>query len=353
MISLRIACMSAILAFVTICEGAYNWNIRPISEKMYWVGAPSLHNGQIAWNAKESLVNDWHDIYYWDGTEIHQLTDNPWPDFAPSIDSGQIAWGSGWSGEWYTVKYWDGGDTFVVANDPTNKGIPNLWNGNVVYSRELSHANWQVFRWDGQDTEQITNNGIYNFYPVQYEDTIMWLGGDESRYHYDIYYYDGSETIIIPAHATMWKQSLYDGVIAWAEVNDTWDDTDIYIWEDGVKHQITSGPYNDLEPSLFDGMMAYCAIDGPFYTTLGHINLWDGQDFHQVSELGYYDRYPSLYISGNEIQIAWVRYYPDQEWEQQVGQIFYATAMIPEPSVFVMVVSGLLFSISFLKRRKK
>ena len=349
---LRIVCVFAAFSAVNISESTYNWNIRPISEKMYWVGAPSLHDGQIAWSAEENPLNDLKDVYYWDGTEIHQLTDNPWPDAAASMNNGQIVWRSGFSGEKYTLSFWDGNDTFVVANDPTKKGLPNLWKGNVVYSRELSHANWQVFRWDGENTQQISEEEIYNFYPVQYEDTIMWLGGDESRYHYDIYYYDGWETIIIPAHSQMWRQSLYDGMIAWAEVDDQWEDSDIYIWEDGVKRQITTSPNRDLEPSLFNGMMAYVSNDSPGFNTRGNITFWDGDDFYQVTQ-GYYDRYPSLYISGNQIQIAWVRYYPDQEWERQVGQIFYATAMIPEPSVIAMVLSGIVFSMSFLKRRKK
>jgi hypothetical protein len=345
--------LAAVIVVVGACHAAYNWNITAISEKMYWVGEPSLHDGMIAWSAKESLINDWQDVYYWRNGAIVQLTDNPWYDVMCSAYNGQILYRSGWPGEVYDLSLWNGSDTVLVDGEAKNKGSSSLYEGSVAYSKELGDTNWEIFRWDGEKTEQISNNGIYNFYPVQYEDTVMWLGGDESRYHYDIYYYDGKETTVIPAHATMWRQSLYDGMIAWAEVDEDWQEGDIWMWEDGVKRQVTSSPYRDLEPSLFDGMMAYVAVDGPAYTALGHINLWDGENFHQVSELGYYDRYPSLCISGNQIQIAWVRYYPDEEWEQQVGQIFYATCTIPEPSTVAVVFSGTALFLWRFRRRSR
>ena len=57
----------------------------------------SLYDGQIAWaqfdemNDHELEYNLW-EIYFWNGSEIIQLTDNEAADRYPSLCNGKIAW---------------------------------------------------------------------------------------------------------------------------------------------------------------------------------------------------------------------------------------------------------------------
>jgi len=50
---------------------------------------PSLYAGKIAF--ERWIGGNW-EIYYWDGSETHRITENDFDDIDPSFDGNTVAW---------------------------------------------------------------------------------------------------------------------------------------------------------------------------------------------------------------------------------------------------------------------
>ena len=50
---------------------------------------PSLGDGKVAWEMWDTYD---YEIFYWDGTTVHQITDNDYDDTDPSLWGSMIAW---------------------------------------------------------------------------------------------------------------------------------------------------------------------------------------------------------------------------------------------------------------------
>ena len=348
-IAVGIACF---LFWAGTCRGDYNWQTRWVSERGRGMHNPSLYNGQIAWSRDPDYTCWYNDLYFWDGSDVRQLTDTPWiNEGSPSLYDGKIAYNADPEGIWQNA-YWDGVDYFQITSGEGKRGLPSLYDGKIAYSNKESETDWDIYYWDSVtgETIRVCDTELYNGYPVMYENTIAWIGGEHSYDNEDdIYYWDGENTIIIPSRCAYWKPSLYDGQIAWAEVFGYGDDTtsDIMLWNGEVKLKLTSNPGPDVQPSLFDGKIAYAAYDG--HDT--EIMYWDGKDFYQVTNDDFDNRHPSLYITDSgQIQLAYLRIH---DWDVFEGEIVYLTSSITEPSVILIGLNGFLCMIFFLRKPAK
>ncbi len=342
--------LTCLILGTAACRAGYNWQTQWVSERARGVNYPSLYNGQIAWAHHPNEMYWYTDLYFWDGNEVRQLTNTPWiSEGSTSLYDGEIAYGTAQvSNE--NIFYWDGEDFHQITFGEGKRGLPSLYKGKIVYSNKESDTDWDIYYWDSVtgETIRVCDTDLYDYYAVMYENTIAWMGGTGGN-RYDIYYWDGETTIMIPSRCAKWKPSLYDGQIAWAEVFGYGDEatTEIMLWDGEEKIQLTNNSTHDVHPSLFKGMIAYLRFDGHD----DEIMFWDGHTHWQVTDDDYWNRNPSLYITENgQIQIAYRRIY---DMDVMEAEIVYITAMIPEPSVIAMVLSGLVFSMSFLKRRKK
>ena len=326
------------------CRADYEWtNEQVIFQGYHGVHPPSLYDGQIAWASDPS-------------NDVTQLTDDQWAhEGSPSLHEGRIAYRTDPEGI-MQIAYWGGeGEVpYQVTFGADKRGLPSLYGDRIAYSSKETQTDWDIYYYDcvTEETVRVSDSEWYDFYAVMYGDTIAWIGGITDN-RFDVYYWDGSETIMIPSECAMWKPSLYDGQIAWAEVFGYGDDvtTDIMFWDGSEKIKLTSTLGYAIHPSLFQGNIVYTAFDGHDY----EIMYWDGVSFYQVTDDDLDNMNPSLYITEEgEIQIAYRRVFDFGTFE---GEIVYLTARgphgdVPEPSVFMMVLSGVLLSLLRFKQRK-
>jgi hypothetical protein len=168
---------------------------------------PSLYEGKVAWAEK---VGSRTEIFYWDGTNTIQITNNSYNDLKPVVYDGTIAW-RGANTPNYEIYYWDGSTTtlvFSTVNSPNGSSI-SLYDGKIAYV----HLN-DIYIWDGTSSTQITNNGYINRGPSLYEDTMAWWAHDGN--YWRIYYWDGTNTIPVTDSLSFdaGGPSLYDSNIA-------------------------------------------------------------------------------------------------------------------------------------------
>jgi hypothetical protein len=73
---------------------------------------PQIHNGQVVWQGYDGQD---YEIFYWDGTNIHQLTNNNYDDVDPQINNGQVVW-QGYDGHDWEIFFWQEGMLEVLID---------------------------------------------------------------------------------------------------------------------------------------------------------------------------------------------------------------------------------------------
>jgi hypothetical protein len=262
----------ALLIFVTTAAGfivnaaAENSQLtNSFSQHQY----PSTSDGYIAWDAYDG--ND-YEIYYWDGSDIVQLTNNSVTDKNPSIyvSSGviQIAWQQ-WDGASnYEIWYWDGSTTTQVTNYSGNDINPSLYNGQIAWV-SWDGSDYEIVFWDGNNVEYVTNNTVEDNYVSNYNGNLAWSQWDDSDYEI-LYKVGNTITTVTDNNADDIRPSLYDGAIAWY-ANDG-SDNEIYFWNGTATSMVTNNSGDDNMPSLFKNTIAWSGWDGNDY----ELYYWDG-----------------------------------------------------------------------------
>jgi len=298
--------------FVASSSGyAVFWNIQQITDNDIIDEAhPSLYDGTIAWQGYDGIDPNTHEIYYWDGSTITQVTHNDMDDRYASHHSGAIAWNGGYYNGNSEIYYWDGSTTIQVTDNNKIDGSPSLYNGTIAWNRRFI-PQAEVYYWDGSTTTQITDNPSTLDEDVSlYAGTIAWQGGYYND-EYEIYYWDGITTIQVTDNNTGdFKPSLYAGTIAWHGFDG--NDYEIYSWDGTTTIQVTDDLLDNLNPSLYAGTIAWHRN--------GEIYYWDGNTITQVTNNNFPNGFfPSLYNG----TIAWYG------WDGNDYEIYYAT---PAPS---------------------
>ena len=105
---------------------------------MLWSGAASeiplsigsdadLYAGTVAY---VGLVEGKRHIMYWDGEEIHQITQGRTEGYSPSLHEGKIAF-ERWDGHDWEMEYWNGSEVLPVTDNDFNDTQPSL-HGNLI-----------------------------------------------------------------------------------------------------------------------------------------------------------------------------------------------------------------------------
>jgi hypothetical protein len=82
---------------------------------------PSIYNDTIAWSQD-------NEIFYWDGEQIIEITNNNIVDIKPSLYKTTIAWEGG--GDIY---YWDGSKITQITESTALDENPSLYNGRIAW----------------------------------------------------------------------------------------------------------------------------------------------------------------------------------------------------------------------------
>jgi len=114
--------------------GVFLWdgNESTLIDTDHFAKEPSLYEGNIAWTSHDGNDNE---IYYWNGLDILQITDNEYEDRLPSLYDGHIAWHAGAVGDEYEIFFWDGNVTHQVTDNDISDSFPSLYNDNIAWMR--------------------------------------------------------------------------------------------------------------------------------------------------------------------------------------------------------------------------
>ena len=302
-------------------SNAYAFPVTRITNNSWDDTHPSLHNGQIAWQAEGGK------IYYWDGSDITLVVDSwPYNNQRPSLYNGTIAW-VGWTYEMYDwdIFYWDGNSIQNISklNNSRADFYPSLYDGAIAWSASDGNDE-EIFYWDGSTITQITDNTVADTHPSLYDGKIAW--GNNSG----VYYWDGTGTTKISSIVPNAPVSLYDGTIAWSAWTTDSEGSDIFYWDGSSVSNISSNQdsMDEYYPSLYNGTITWQQHTGGTVNPYD-IFYWDGSTISQVTNNDgiHSNRYPSLHNG----MIA---------WENSNGEIYLT--VVPEPYSVLLLGSGLL-----------
>ena len=224
------------------------------------IGNISLYNGKIAWNDYYGVDSD-YEIYFWDGNNISQISNNDLNDYSPSLYKETIAWSCS-DGNDTEICYWDGASVKQITDNNYDDNFVSLYKGQIAWhsnKRELVEntdvlVDSQIFFWDGEKIIKITDSNErseFNSYPSLFDGKIAWqrytttqLRGS-NHYHSRLCFWDGNQINEIATYNS--TQDLGPHLY---KNNIIWIDHDgndyeIYYWDGYNKFQITDNIIDD------------------------------------------------------------------------------------------------------------
>lgn len=135
------------------------------------------------------------EIYYFDGVEVHRITNNGYDDFAPVFDSEnlQIAWQAMIQDRLQVMLYdVPTRTTRQVTMGRENASNPDLAHGMLVFQQWVG-TNWEVMRTavpkhgEPFEIEQMTDNAVHDMFPRVYDHLITWQREKGSSWEVVVY----------------------------------------------------------------------------------------------------------------------------------------------------------------------
>ena len=142
--------------------------------------ATSLYHKQITWQGNNILSPS--DISLLSGTSIpNMITDILDTNSDTSLDKEQDVQNDKNS----NIYFWDGDDTVQISDNSSNDYNPSLYNGQITW-QGYEHENYDIYFWDGATITNISDNSSNNYNPSLYNGNIAWYGnkdGDNEIYY--------------------------------------------------------------------------------------------------------------------------------------------------------------------------
>jgi hypothetical protein len=329
--------------------------------------------GRIAW-AEASYGQD-DEIWYYDGTSLHQLTDNNVDEYPRDMGGGAVVWKSQESGAWKLYVHRDGTTTEIdpLGREPLS---PRISGSNVAwYGRQSSPYQDDIFYYDGTSVHQVTDDSNADLECDISVNKIAWRRWDGSGYEVFTHQLGGSINNL--SDSTRWasKPGIDSDTIAWiGEVRPNVA-MDVFCHYAGTIRQLTNLGYlaYEVEPVVSGSKVAWCSkvggssgipniylydaetdttitlasnvncqpqIDGDYVVWTasdghdGEVFLYDGDTVHQITDDDV--NYGGACISGNMIVFGGVI-------DQFGNNHLYATKLfvVPEPATLgLMLIAG-------------
>ena len=220
---------------------------------------PSLYDGKIAYMMEDRSMYT-KDIYYWDGTNTTKLSDTSsnYEAEAPSLYNGEIAWQE-YTDEGTNIYYWNGTTITKITGNMVNNWYPSLYNGQIAWVG-YEYGDSDIYYWNGANTTRISNSSGNDIQPSLYNGAIAWQGTPDAGEGYKIMYWDGSSvTRMTDNTLSSSSASLYNGQIAWGSIAGM-DNDQIYYWNGSSITLMADGFGFDINSkfvSLYDGALAW------------------------------------------------------------------------------------------------
>ncbi len=321
------------------------WTFRNLSELLpdqprfpatRWDSAPSAQAEGVAWLAYNPMVTrpplGGNAIAYWDGSGVSYLTPYP-PDWSwagvckPSACGTDVAFPL--VGIWppdagpndphyvYTEMFYldDQGLHRITHDQASEHALPSLDGGTIAWqTRRAWSQDWEIYFWDGGTIRRITDNDVHDTDASLFGRTIAWCSGGDFpwRSGADVVYLSvpppgdprplPPPTVVGPGAAPC----LFKNKIAYHASDG--QDMEIFLHDiqSGVTLQITDNEYDDRNPSLYDGTIAWQSA--PTDRDNANIFYWDGSSVHKLTDDPWFTHVnPSLWGRGLNTTIAYVQ----------------------------------------------
>jgi len=224
---------------------------------------PQINNsGEVVWIRFDGIDNE---IFYYDGIDIVKLTDNDYDDDSPQInDCGETVWvrhDVPWKGLLYDyydlntseIFYYDGANIIQLTDNDYYDACPQINDsGEVVWSGSDGHDK-EIFYYDGANIIKVTDNDYDDNCPqINDSGEIFWIGNPPGRSNNEIYFYDGMDIIQLTDNYN-YKDSLQinnSGEAVWRMAKGSGYEIFYYDGIDIV--QLTDNDYNEIGPRIND-----------------------------------------------------------------------------------------------------
>ncbi len=339
----------------------------------------SLHvsDGCVAWAAHGYGQDD--EIYYFDGTTIHQLTDNSAGEVPHDMDGGAVVWTSAESGISQVYVYRNGVTTRLdtpgrEALFPRISGQNVAWIGRAgaddlfVYDgttiqqvTDDSYADWTCDisgsrvawqRWDGSGYEVFThdlgggmqnlsNSSRWAFRPRIDGDTIAWVGEVRPNVRNDVFCYCGGiRQLTNLGYLDHYVQPEVSGTkVVWScEVGGEYKLL-LYDCVTSITTELASSPTYRYYPQIDGDYVVWSEHDGHDH----EIFLYDGVQTYQITDNDIGDG--GVCVSGNTL--AWISTL-DVYGNSQIS----IATLVPEPSTALLLVLGAVLAAGPRRRRR-
>lgn len=223
---------------------------------------PSSHGTEkIVWQGREHDGDDW-EIWVWSAGAVPRFqahTDNEVPDTFPVLaGAGDYAWISG-SVMYEQVRYWDEAShsesSLSEGCCPTAEWScePPVADDGVVIWRAWHRAGTGAHKtmlWDGVLHDLTADHGFNISTHASYHGGLLAFdyGGDGT----EIMLWDGA-TLQAVAHG--YEPSVHAGKVAFLRFDG--HDWEVLYWDGETVVEITDNDYDDLQPTLDDGLLAW------------------------------------------------------------------------------------------------
>lgn len=317
------------------------------TDENYYHLRPQISGYNVVWEAihiddaqfyRGGVYGEVSKIYFYNGREIIQLNTNT-PAYSPKISGNNIVWQEN-DGNDLEIFFYDGSQTIQLTNNDTDDINHEISGSDIVWMGNDGNDN-EIYLYDGTTIKQITNNDFNDQGTKISNGKVVWQIIHNSLYfsYPDLYFYDGVNTVRLTDTPSIPEQDydisgdniaweaggdiyLYDGVST-KKIRDYIPNQSIklssvseenVVWSDYQKVYLYNGTNTeiiDIEwgfPLLSSNNFVSGGIDRdkdipyyPYDTTHYEIYFYDGENVTQVTDNEVYDSSPD--ISGN--QIVW------------------------------------------------
>jgi hypothetical protein len=141
-----------------------------VSSDTHYDRWPSLNNGQIAWQKDRG---EW-EIFYWEGKVTRRIDYGTFP----SLYSGTIAY-QGFDGNDWGIYYWNGLEVIQVTDNNYHDQLPSLYDGKIAWRADLNNSGTddsEIMYWDASTIYRITDNSVFECpFLIWESNRMVWL----------------------------------------------------------------------------------------------------------------------------------------------------------------------------------
>lgn len=153
---------------------------------------PRMSEDNMVWNGSDSEGDI--EIFFYNGKETIQVTNNDANEINPQISGDNVAWVTDATRD-MNIYFYNGQGVIHLNEGNLANEFPQISGDNVAWSSKDSSGNRQIFLYNGKETRQLSSKKHQYVSSFQVSgDNVVWSGKDFSG-NRQIFFYNGKETI--------------------------------------------------------------------------------------------------------------------------------------------------------------